>query len=299
MEIRELRAFVAVVDEGGVSAAARRLHVSQSALSQTMRTLEAQAGATLLVRDHNGARPTELGAVLLVEARALVEQHDRLVATITRAGAGSDGELRVGVPLELPADLLPTAIAEVRAGHPDVRVLVRHARSTVQLAELKAGELDLALVRDRPDDPRLDSVLAVEEAMGVILTSARSAELREADGVRLHRLAGLSWIGFARSDAPAWHDQVRATLRSHGVSGVDPAVVADQPVPSEVKLAAVATGRAFALASPGWGQALPDGLLWHPLAGHPVVRRTWAVWQAEARQRALATLVAALDVTGR
>jgi DNA-binding transcriptional LysR family regulator len=71
MEIRELRVFVAVVEEGGLSAAARRLHVSQSALSQTIRLLERQLGVQLLVRDHAGARPTPSGQVLLAEARTL------------------------------------------------------------------------------------------------------------------------------------------------------------------------------------------------------------------------------------
>jgi DNA-binding transcriptional LysR family regulator len=293
MEIREMRAFVTVVDEGGLSAAARVLHLSQSALSQTVRTLERQLGGVLLVRDHTGARPTELGTALLTEARALVEQHDRLVATIT--APPTPGPLRIGVPLELPADLLPTAIARVTAIHPDVRIQLQHARSTTQLAALRSGELDMALVRDRPADPRFDSVLAVGESMGVILTAARSAEISTAEGVHLHRLAGMSWVQFARSDAPAWHDQVTATLHSHGVTGIDPGD--DRPVTPEVKLAAAGTGRSFALASPGWARPLPDGLIWHRLIGNPIVRSTWAVWQADARRHELATLVSTVDIT--
>jgi DNA-binding transcriptional LysR family regulator len=284
---------VAVVDEGGLSAAARTLHLSQSALSQTVRTLERQLGGALLVRDHTGARPTDLGKALLTEARALVDQHDRLVARITAPPAA--GPLRIGVPLELPADLLPTAIARVTAIHPDVRIQLQHARSTTQLAALKAGTLDMAMVRDRPADPRFDSVLAVEEPMGVIITAARSAEFSAAGGIHLHRLAGLSWVQFARSDAPAWHDQVTATLHSHGVTGTDPAD--DRPVTPEVKLAAAGTGRSFALASPGWARPLPDSLVWHPLIGNPIVRSTWAVWQADAHRRELATLVSSLDIT--
>jgi hypothetical protein len=62
-----------------------------------------------------------------------------------------------------------------------------------------------------------------------------------------------------------------------------------------VKFAAVRTGRAFALAPPGWAQPLPEGVTWQPLAGGPVVRRTWAVWPARARRRDLAMLIAALD----
>ena len=58
MDLRELSAFVAVVEEGGMSAASRRLHVSQSALSQTMSALERELGITLLERTSTGVRPT-------------------------------------------------------------------------------------------------------------------------------------------------------------------------------------------------------------------------------------------------
>jgi DNA-binding transcriptional LysR family regulator len=295
MEIRELRAFVAVAEEGGLSAAARRLHVSQSALSQTVQSLERQLGIQLLVRDHAGARPTEAGNVLLREARALISQHDRAMTAIS-GPAASAGTLRIGVPLEFPPDLLPAALAELAIAHPGTNVEVRHSSSAAQLAALRAGDLDLALVRDRPADPDLDAVLAVQESMGVIMTAARSADIAEPSGVQLQRLAGLSWIGFPRSDAPAWHDQVTAILRGHGID-TSSLPDADRPVTAEVKLASVGTGRAWALASPSWAQPLPEAIRWHPLTGDPIVRRTWAVWHADSRQRDLAALVASLDAS--
>jgi DNA-binding transcriptional LysR family regulator len=188
-------------------------------------------------------------------------------------------------------------LAELAVSYPDTRVEVRHASSATQLTELRAHELDVALVRDRPTDPDLDAVLAVEEAMGVLMADARSAEFATDAGVHLDRLAGLEWVQFARSEAPAWWDNVAATLRVHGITVADPVRDDEPPVTPEVKLAAVGTGRAFALASPGWARPLPEGITWHPLIGHPIVRRTWAVWHAEARQRDLAALIAALDST--
>jgi DNA-binding transcriptional LysR family regulator len=295
MEIRELRAFVAVAEAGGMSAAARRLHVSQSALSQTIQSLERQLGVQLLVRDHAGARPTDTGNVLLREARDLIDHHDRALAAVSGATATA-GELRIGVPLEFPPDVLPMALGDLARVHPRTRVEVRHFSSAAQVAALRARDLDLALVRERPADPALDAVLAVTEAMGVIISAARSAELAEASGVQLARLASLTWIAFPRSDSPAWHDQVTAILRGHGIDTTSQSDN-DGPVTSEVKLAAVGTGRAFALASPSWAQSLPEGIRWHPLLGDPIVRRTWALWHADARQRDLATLVAALDAT--
>jgi DNA-binding transcriptional LysR family regulator len=69
MELRELTAFVAVAEEGGMSAASRRLHISQPALSQTVSGLERQLGVKLLERSSTGVQPTEAGAALLSEAR--------------------------------------------------------------------------------------------------------------------------------------------------------------------------------------------------------------------------------------
>ena len=298
MEIRELRAFTAVAEEGSVSAAARRLHVSQSALSQTIQALERQLGVQLLVRRTTGVATTKAGTVLLREARALITQHDRAVAAV-ESEAAAPGTLRVGIPLELPADLLPRALADLSASFPRTRAEISHAATATQLAELAAGRLDVALVRERPAGSEYDAVLAVEEALGVVLATVRAAELADPAGIRLDRLAGLEWIAFPRSEAPLWYDQVTATLRAHGIALHDRAGPGEGQLIAEVKFAAVRTGRAFALAPPGWAQPLPEGVTWQPLTGDPIVRRTWAAWPASARRRDLAMLIAALDLSTR
>jgi molybdate transport repressor ModE-like protein len=299
MEIRELRAFAAVAEEGSLSAAARRLHLSQSALSQTIQSLERQLGVQLLLRSRTGVAPTEAGAILLREGRALIAQYERTLAAVAASDGVSPGNLRVGIPLELPAELLPRALAELAAEFPLTRVEVSHASSAGQLAELEAGRLDLALVRESPADPRYDAVLAVEEALGVVLSATHADELADPAGIRLHRLAGLDWAGFSRSEAPIWYDQVTATLRAHGIPLDRPRWSGDGALIAEVKFAAVAAGQAFALAPPDWSQPLPQGVTWRPLIGNPIVRRTWAAWPASSRRRDLAALVAALDLTTR
>lgn len=304
MEIRELRVFAAVAEAGSLSAAARKLHLSQSALSQTILSLEHQFGVQLFRRHSTGVTVTRAGTVLLGEARALIAQHDRVLAVVAGRAAAGSGLLRMGVPLELPADLLPRALAELAAAFPQTRVDISHASSAGQLTALQAGELDVALVRERPTDPGFDAVLAVEEALGVILATSRASELAGPAGVRLHELAGLGWLSFPRSEAPAWYDQVTATLRSHGIVQHDEVQASEHSLIAEVKIAAVATGRAFALAPPGWATPqpsapLPSGVTWLPLIGSPVVRRTWAIWPASSRRRDLAALIAALDVTTR
>jgi DNA-binding transcriptional LysR family regulator len=299
MEFRELRAFVAVAEESSLSAAARTLHVSQSALSQTVLSLERQLGVQLLERHSTGVTATGAGTILLHQARALLAQHDRAFAAVTSQAAASAGTLRVGVPLELPADLLPGALAELRAAFPQTRVDISHASTADQLAALKADELDVALVRELPVDPGFDAVLAVEEAVGVILATSWADKLSCPAGVRLHQLAELEWIGFPRAETPAWYDQVVATLRSHGIVVPSRPQPGDRSLIAEVKFAAVVAGRGFALAPPGWSVPLPRGVTWCSLAGDPIVRRTWAVWAESSRRRDLAALVAALDITAR
>jgi len=68
-------------------------------------------------------------------------------------------------------------------------------------------------------------------------------------------------------------------------------------VTAEVKLAAAATGQAFALASAAWARLLPTGLVWLPLTGNPLVRRTWAAWRKDSRRRDLAYLVSELELS--
>ncbi|WP_233223829.1 LysR family transcriptional regulator [Amycolatopsis sp. CA-128772] len=292
MELRELRAFVAVVEAGAMSKAARQLHVSQPALSQTITALERRLGVPLLVRTSTGVRVTDAGTTLLGEARAVLARHDQALAAMARHTTTGGGVLRVGVPLELPPDLLPSALARLSAAFPDTRVQARHLSSVAQVAALRADELDVGLVRERPPGPDLDAALVVTEDVGVLL----AADLAEKLGspVRLEDLAGLEWFAFPRAGSPAWYDELAAILRSHGLD-VGPEVPEEQRLIVELKIPAVNAGGAYAFAPPEWPYPLPDTVRWVPLAGNPIIRRTWAVWLAASHRRDLAEFVAALE----
>jgi DNA-binding transcriptional LysR family regulator len=292
MEIRELRAFVAVVEAGAMSKAARQLHVSQPALSQTITALERRLGVQLLVRTSTGVQATDPGTTLLGEARAVLARHDQAVAAMARHTKTGGGVLRVGIPLELPPELLPAALARLAESCPDTRVQARHLSSVAQVAALRADELDVGLVRERPAGPDLDAQLVVAENVGVLL----AADLAEKLGspVRLEDLAGLEWFAFARAGSPAWYDELAATLRSHGLD-VGPEVPEEQRLIVELKIPAVSAGGAYAFAPPEWPYPMPDTVRWLPLAGNPIVRRTWAVWPATSHRRDVAEFVAALE----
>ena len=132
MDLRELSAFVAVVEEGGMSAASRRLHVSQSALSQTMSALERELGVALLERTITGVRPTEAGTTLLAEARAILARYHQAVRTMSAYSAGVGEVIRLGIPLELAPDVLPAALAKFAAESPRTRVVPQHLSTAAQ-----------------------------------------------------------------------------------------------------------------------------------------------------------------------
>ncbi|MFC4021206.1 LysR family transcriptional regulator [Micromonospora sp. GCM10011542] len=294
MELREMRAFVVVLEEGSLSGAARRLHVSQPALSQQVSGLERQLGLQLLVRTSTGVQATEAGMTLLTEARAVLARYDQAVAAVTRHTGAGDSVLRLGVPLELPAHLLTGPLAALAESYPATRVQALHMSTAAQIAALRVDELDVGLVREHPIGPDLDATLVLEERLGVLLAADHATRLAGPDGVRLDALVGLDWVGFPRSGSPTWYDEVTAILRGHGL---DLGLVAPegQELIAPVKLAAVIAGGAFALAPPNWQQPVPESLAWVPLAGGPLVRRTWAAWPASSRRRDLGHLVAALE----
>jgi len=295
MELRELTAFVAVAEEGGMSAASRRLHISQPALSQTVGGLERQLGVKLLERSSTGVRPTEAGAALLSEARAILARHDEALRRMAEFTTEGGGVLRLGVPMELPPDLLQRTLAKFAANRPDTRVMPRHLSTAAQLSALRSGVLDVGLVRERPVGEEFDAMLVLRENLGVLLASELAAGLVGNEGLRLDSLNGLQWLGFPRSNSPAWHDELTAILRSHGID-LGPPPPEDQLLIAAIKFAAVGAGRSFALAPENWPHPIPDSVTWSPLAGHPLVRRTWVVWPASSRRRDIGQLVTAFEV---
>ncbi|MDT5132621.1 MAG: hypothetical protein QOE41_1932, partial [Mycobacterium sp.] len=177
MELRELSAFVAVAEEGGMSAASRRLHVSQPALSQTVSALERKLRVQLLERTSTGVRLTEAGTLLLAEARAVLARHQQALRTLASYSTEGSNVIRLGIPLELAPDVLPSALAKFAAESPNTRVVPRHLSTAAQFSALRGDELDVGLVRERPARSAFDAMLVALEDLGVLLHSEPAARL--------------------------------------------------------------------------------------------------------------------------
>ena len=162
MELRHLRYFVAVAEEGGFSAAARRLHVVQPTLSMQIRDLEHELGGPLFDR---GGRPrlTPAGEAFLIEARQVLAQAERARDTARSAIRGDTGSVRIGVAgAAVFGGLLTGLIGEFHQARPLVRIELREAGPQAQRAAILAGELDVGFsaLPSPADEPRLASTPA-------------------------------------------------------------------------------------------------------------------------------------------
>ena len=146
-ELRQLRYFVAVAEAGSFTRAAERLHIAQQSLSQQIRTLEAQLGATLLVRSSRGVALTDAGAVLLREARPVLAQAERAVEAVQRAARGEQGELRVGFLSSVANHEMPPVVRTFRERHPGIALQTEDAAIGALVEGLREGRLDAGLSR--------------------------------------------------------------------------------------------------------------------------------------------------------
>ncbi|WP_372072026.1 LysR substrate-binding domain-containing protein [Tistrella mobilis] len=147
LDIDLLRALVAVIDQGGFTAAAERLNLTQSAVSMQLKRLEDRLDRRLVERDRRGVRPTADGEVLIGYARRMLALNDEAVLRLLDAGAR--GRVRIGAPDDYASVFLPPIIARFAAANPRVEIEVRCALSRELEAELAQGGHDLILVTRR------------------------------------------------------------------------------------------------------------------------------------------------------
>jgi DNA-binding transcriptional LysR family regulator len=151
LDLDLLRSFVAVVEAGGFSHACERIGRSQSAVSMQIQRLEDTVGQPLLVRQPRSVAPTQAGEALLVYARRLLRLSDEAWASVSQPD--EPGLVRLGVPDDYAAFLLPQVLARFAAAHPLVTVELACEPSAVLRRGVDDGRLDLAIVTRVPDQP--------------------------------------------------------------------------------------------------------------------------------------------------
>ena len=151
---RHLDVLRAVIDAGSITKAARVLHLSQPAVTASVKKLEGALGVTLLTRFPRGVTPTDAGRRLLLHARRVDAQLDELVADVTARDAPL-GPLVIGASTTIAAGLLPKLFARFRAQHGNTGLRLIVGNTSEIIAQVESGALPLGLVEGPPRAARV------------------------------------------------------------------------------------------------------------------------------------------------
>lgn len=154
MELRHLRAFLAVADTLHFTRAAERLGISPPALTEQIQGLEALLGARLFRRTKRNVALTDAGLLFLEEARPALAQVERAERIGRQAGRGERGIVAVGFAASAAfSGVLAASVAAWRETHPEVELRLQELETIPQLAALEAGRLDISFIRPPVDVP--------------------------------------------------------------------------------------------------------------------------------------------------
>ena len=189
MEIRQLRAFVAIAEAGTFTAGALRVHVTQAAISMQIRQIENELGAKVFIRAPRHVILTQAGEHLLVRARQILREHDAALDEIAELAGAERGRLRIGSASAMVlTEQLPRILKELRKQHPAADISVNSGTSDALVDQIVAGELDTAFV-SLPVDVRGIQTERLSEDQLVAIASPRHKFARQRT-ISAYTLAG-------------------------------------------------------------------------------------------------------------
>ena len=292
MDLEDLRAFTVAVGEGTLSRAARRLRVTQPALSRRIHALEAELQVGLLERHRTGVLPTAPGMDFLDGARRILAQTQAALDRARAAAHGARGSLVLGVgKTSLWQDVVQRAITVLRAHYPTIEIeLVEVEAGPPQWRQLVGGELDLAIGM-HPPATRRD--LEAEPIFDATLDCALLP--------RSHRLAGREELAAADLaevpllwGSPTLHPDLTARLEEAlGRCGIRSPVRADYSGPHAIWLA-VSAGAGWSPVPAFFRDWSPDGTVAVPVTGLRVPLTNSAIWRRGERRSVVRLVIDAL-----
>lgn len=214
MDLRHLRYFVVVAEEGNITRAAERLHIAQPPLSRQIQQLEEELGVPLLVR---GSRPltlTEAGQFFYAHARQLLSQTRELEAMTRRIGT-IERKLSIGFVGSTLYGMLPKVIRRFRSEQNTTELTLHEMTSMEQISALKEGKIDVGFGRIRHEDPNVRRIVLREERLVAALPSGHA--LTDRPLISLLDLVDDTLIVFPKAPRPSFADQILASFHDRGL----------------------------------------------------------------------------------
>jgi DNA-binding transcriptional LysR family regulator len=286
LNVNRLKVLKEVADHGSFSAAAEALSYTQSAISQQIAALEAETGMALLERRPRGVRLTPAGRTLVDHTDGIMARLRAAEAKLSAIAGLRGGQLRMASFPTAGATLMPVAIAEFRARHPEVELTLAEGEPEQIAPRLHAGEFDLALLFEFADagDPlgesltRSESLTRVELLQDPLyLALPREHSLASKAELHLKDLHGEAWVQTSQASPCARH-----VVRSCHAAGFEPNVSFESDDYQTVQ-GLVAAGVGVALIPELALSVVRDDIAVRILSPHPPVRHVIAALPSAAR----------------
>jgi DNA-binding transcriptional LysR family regulator len=216
MNLDSLRAFLVIVEEGSLNQAAGRLRVSQSTLTRQMQALEQALGGPLLERGAAGVAPTAAGHALVEGLGPALAKLDHVLGEVRKRARGQSAELRIGYLQSAVAEYLNPALVALRRSHPEVKPSLRDLSPGEQIAALRRGELDVALLGAAEGLPTNEFYVKRIAPRPMLVALAAQHPLAARATLSLAELKAEHFIGAADADLPGYNRWVTRLCRRAG-----------------------------------------------------------------------------------
>ena len=262
MDLRHLRYFIAVAEEGSLTVAAdKRLHTAQPSLSRQMRDLETELGCALMTRGARGIELTAAGRVFLDHARVTLLQIEGMVEATRRAAMPAKTTFVVGFLTGYEFEWLAAVMGILRDELPNTEVVILSQSSPDLAAGLMRGRIDLAFLRHEKNTTGVVFALLRREPLIVLMPADHRLTAR--DTIRAQDITSESLIGVPPAKSPV----LRAVTDSYGAKlGID--LTPDHDVDNlSMAMSLVASTGGVALMPLYARNLLPATVVSRPLAG--------------------------------
>ncbi len=222
MNIAQLKAFLAVVDEGSFSAAARVLGISQPAVTMQIRALEEDLNAVLLDRRYRKIDLTEAGKELLVRARRIFVELEGVRSSISALSGTVSGHLSIAASTTPGDYVIPALLGTFLAKYPDVEIALTVGDSAEVAASVENGEADFGMTGAK-SDARVEFTQTGEDELIVI--AYPGSPLSKSQPVDIGALIDRPWI--MREQGSGTRSVTEAVFREHGLNPESLAVVVE------------------------------------------------------------------------
>lgn len=206
MEFRQLRHFIVLAEEKHFGRAAKRLFITQSALSTSIQRLEGEFGVRLFERDSKGVRVTLAGQLMLDRAREILNHTDRAKKFSIALSEGRLGRLEVGFTSTVIHQNLDRVVQDFRAEFPEIEIVMREAVSLHQIELLRSGRLDAGLISLPAIPAGLSHIELYEDDFVICLPSGHPLAKRKA--IDIADLRDESFVLPSTEIAPQVYDQL-------------------------------------------------------------------------------------------